>query len=300
MDYQPADSATRTRRSWVAPMILVAIAFLAGLAAMGWLLAHWGPGARWLGIVPAAAPVEQAAPPALAVEAEPQAAIAPATPGAERPMADPEATRRINRLEERLAQIDLQSRVAVGNADRAESLLVAFAARRALDRGVALGYIETLLRQRFAATQPQAVATVLTAARQPVTLQKLQADLRDLSPQLTGGGPQQSFWQAFRSELGGLITIRKEGTPSTMPAERLRRAEQSLQTGAPEVALVEVMRLPGRENAKAWIDMARRYVSARQALDAIETAALMDPQAEARPAGVAGVAAQPASAVKTN
>jgi hypothetical protein len=183
----------------------------------------------------------------------------------------------VSALEQRLSQIDFQSRAAVGNADRAEALLVAFAARRALDRGIGLGYLEAMLRQRFAATQPQAVATVLTASRQPVTLQQLQAELQDLSPHLTGGGPDQSWWQAVRTELGGLITIRREGSPSTLPDERLRRAQQSLQAGQVDVALVEVLRLPGRANAAAWVEKARRYVAARQALDTIETAALMEP-----------------------
>jgi hypothetical protein len=120
------------------------------------------------------------------------------------------------------------------------------------------------------------VATVLTAARQPVTLQQLRSELQDLTPHLTGGGPDQSWWQAFRTELGGLITIRKEKTPSTMPPERLKRAQQALDSGQVEVALVEVLRLPSRTKAEAWIEKARRYVAARQALDAIETAALID------------------------
>ena len=38
---------------------------------------------------------------------------------------------------------------AAGSAGRADAMLVAFAARRAIDRGVALGYLEPLLVQRF-------------------------------------------------------------------------------------------------------------------------------------------------------
>jgi hypothetical protein len=191
---------------------------------------------------------------------------------------DPETTRRVNRLEQRIAEIDSQSRAAVGNADRAEGLLVAFAARRALDRGVALGYIEGLLRQRFGGSQRQAVATIITASRQPVTLEELQDGLQQVAPELTGGGPDQDWWSALRRELGGLITVRKAGTPSTMPAERLRRATRWLEAGQVDVALAEVLRMPGRENASEWIANARRYVAARRALDAIETAALLEPR----------------------
>jgi hypothetical protein len=193
------------------------------------------------------------------------------------PPTDPELVRRVNLLEQKLATVDFQSRAAVGNAGRAESLLVAFAARRALDRGIQLGYIEPMLRERFGNDQPQAVATVLTAAHQPVTLQQLRASFEDVAPRLASGGPEQGWWEAFRTELGSLITIRREGTPSTMPGDRLRRAERALDAGEVEIALLEVLRLPGRENAKDWIDQARRFVAARQALDTIETAALLQP-----------------------
>jgi hypothetical protein len=272
-----AGETGRPRRSWLGILFLPVVAFAAGLAAMGYVLGHWSTGAHWLGLAATApapsAPVEPPPTP------QPQPAAVPpeASASGERLVIDPETTRRVSALELRLAQIDFQSRAAVGNADRAEALLVAFAARRALDRGIGLGYLEAMLRQRFASSQPQAVATVLTVSRQPVTLQQLQADLQDLSPHLTGGGPDQSWWQAVRTELGGLITIRREGSPSTLPDERLRRAQQSLQAGQVDVALVEVLRLPGRANATAWVEKARRYVAARQALDTIETAALMEP-----------------------
>lgn len=279
MEYS-AETGVRPRWSLASLLVLPLVAFLLGLAAMGWLLTHWGAPARWLGLAAAApAATPAAAPPAqpqVSVQPEPEPEPEAAPTGSERLVIDPETTRRVNRVEERLAQMELQSRAAVGNADRAEALLLSFAARRALDRGIALGYIEPLLRQRFAATQPQAVATVLTAAREPVTLEQLRAELHDLSPRLMGGGPDQSWWQAFRTELGGLITIRKEKTPSTMPPERLKRAQEALDSGRVDVALVEVLRLPGRDNAGDWIARARRYVAARQALDTLETAALIE------------------------
>lgn len=270
------------------PMLLIPFAaFLLGLIAMGWLLSRWEPAARYLGVGPEPAPVQQAAPPRLTVEPELPAEPSVAPVNAERLVIDPEITRRVNRLEERLAALDEQSRAAVGNADRAEGLLVAFAARRALDRGVALGYLEALLRQRFGGTQPQAVATVLTAAREPVTLQDLQEGLKEVRPQLTGAGPEQGWWDALKAEISGMVTVRKQGTPSTMPAERLQRAERRLETGQVDVALAEVLRLPGHEEAAGWIADARRYVLARRALDTLETAALLEPrspQARAQPA----------------
>ena len=293
MDYEAATAPAKTRKP-AAWMVLVALAaFLLGLAAMGWVLARWEPAGRWLGITPEPAEVQPAPPPVVTVEPEPATPEQPAAPKAETLVIDPEMTRRVNRLEERLADLDAQSRAAVGNADRAEGLLVAFAARRALDRGVALGYLENLLRQRFAETQPQAVATVITEGQNPVTLQELQDELKEIGPQLVGPGPDQGWWEAFKSELSGLVTVRKEGTPSTMPAERLDRAMRRLETGQVDVALAEISRLPGREQAAGWIQKARRYVLARRALDTLETAALLEPrrppaaqaEAEAQPAG---------------
>jgi hypothetical protein len=258
-------------------LALPVLAFIAGIAAMGWILANWSTAAAFIGVRPA--PRQQQ--PAMAASA-PAPAPLPSAPmaGAEtqRLVLDPETTRRVNQLEQRVAQIDNQSRAAVGNADRAEGLLVAFAARRALDRGVALGYIEGLLRQRFGDTQRQAVATIITASRQPVTLQQLQEELQDAGPDLTGVGRTQKWWGAFRAELGELVSIRRAGTPSTVPAERLRRAERALASGQVDVALAEVSRLPGRDEAAEWIANARRYVLARRALDAIETAALLEPR----------------------
>ncbi|HYJ83457.1 MAG TPA: hypothetical protein VEW26_11540 [Allosphingosinicella sp.] len=280
MDYDPARVTARPKRPLWTLLALPVVAFLAGLAAMGWLLANWGTAATFLGIVPPPPPAAEPAPAPMAVEREPAAAEPAADgPAAERLVIDPETTRRVNRLEERLALLDLQSRTAVGNADRAEGLLVAFAARRAIDRGVALGYIETLLRERFAASEPQAVATVLTVARQPVTAQSLQKEFQEIAPHLSGGGQAQSWWGAFKTEMAGLITIRRENTPSTQPAERLRRAGQSLESGQVEVALLEVLRLPGHERADKWIANARRYVASHRALDRLESAALLEPRA---------------------
>jgi hypothetical protein len=292
MEYVPGDSAlsAKPKRPLWSLLILPLIAFLLGIAATGWLLSRWERGAELLGIAAVPAVVQPGPPPQVTVERAPAPELAPAPDGA-RLVIDPEMTRRVNMLEQRLAELDLQSRAAVGNADRAEGLLVAFAARRALDRGVALGYLEGLLRQRFGATQPQAVGIVITAAREPVTLQQLQDGLKEIAPQLSAGSPEQTWWDAFQSEFSDLIRIRKAGTPSTIPSERRARATRALDAGLAEVALAEVLRLPGRDQAGDWVAKARRYVSARRALDAIETAALLESRS---PAAAAAQPTRPA------
>ena len=288
-DYQTAETVSPApRRRLLAYLVLPGLFFLLGIAAMAWILSQWDYAARMIGVTPE--PVTAASPQPR--PAEPAAVPArnlpkqDSRPAPETIVIDPEIGRRVTEIEQRISQIDTQSRVAVGNADRAEGLLVAFAARRALDRGVALGFLEALLRQRFAATQPQAVGTIITSAREPVTLQELQDGLQQVGPQLIGAGPDQSWWDAFKAELGGLIKVRREGTPSTEPAERLRRATRRLEAGQVDVALAEILRLPGREHAREWISDARRYVAARRALDAVETAALLEPRTGALPAAL--------------
>jgi hypothetical protein len=286
MSYEGVQTGTGTRRrSWLATLALPLLAFLLGLAAMGWLLTQWDAAANWLGIRPPPPVIQR---PINVVQAPPAPAAVPA-PAAQpsgptqRLVLDPETTRRVNRLELRLTEIAQQSQAASGNADRAEGLLVAFAARRALDRGVGLGYIEGLLRQRFGTSQPVAVASIITASRQPVTLEELQAGLQEVGPELVGGGPNQDWWTALKRELSGVVIIRRSGTPSTLPSERLQRARRRLDAGQVDVALAEVLRLPGREQAMPWIGQARRYVAARRALDTIETAALLDPRTTPAP-----------------
>lgn len=306
--YDPAPPAAEEppRRRWLLVLAVPLLCFVLGLGAMGWLLSRWDAGARVLGIAPDAAPVvmnapEAVPPPTVTQQQQPAPVVAPS--GQTPIVIDPEIARRVAALEQRLGQVGSEARTASGDADRAEGLLVAFAARRALDRGVSLGFLEALLRQRFGESQPQAVGMIIAAAREPVTLQELQDGLRDIGPQLIGAGPDQSWWDAFMNELGSLITVRRENTPSPEPAERLRRATRRLEVGQAEVALAEVLRMPGSEHGRDWIMRARRYVAARQALDAIETAALVEPRLapaeapapQAAPAQAAAPAPTPAA-----
>lgn len=279
MDQYPGgEAASGTRRTLLPVILVLVVAFLLGVAAMGWLLAQSDSARRLVGIEPPpqAAPAVQPLAPTTALPA--------ATDGLDRVVIDPEVSRRVASLEARLNALDAEAQMAVGNADRAEGLLVAFAARRALDRGVGLGYIEALLRERFGRTQRQAVATIITASREPVTIQELQLGLAEVGEQLVGVGPDQNWWGALRTELGELITLRRAGTPSTLPEERLARARRWLEAGQVDVALAEVLRMPGRNHARAWVADARRYVAARRALDRIEAAALLSPGVQqARP-----------------
>lgn len=265
-----AESPPRAR-TWRTALAIALIAFLAGLVAMGAILRGWTGGAGWLAAQqPSAVTAAPPQPYALA----PQPRLIPVDPVTAETL-----TARVRDLEERLARISISAEAASGNAARAEGLLVAFAARRALDRGVALGYIEGQLSDRFGLAQPRAVAVVIGSARQPVTLETLQADFAALVPALATNTATDDWWGGFKRELAGLVVVRRVGTPSPAPAERVARAERDLENGQVEKALAEVARMPGAARAEAWMIAARRYITARRALDIIETAAILEPRA---------------------
>lgn len=189
-------------------------------------------------------------------------------------------TARVAELEQRLSRINLQAESASGNASRAEGLLVAFAVRRALDRGLSLGYLDAQLRLRFGDDQPNAVKTIIDTSREPVTLEQLRAELDTLAPQLVGrgGDGNGSLWTGLRRELGELFVVRAAGTQSPRAAERLDRARRYLGAGQADLAIAEVEAMPGAAIANDWLIDARRYHEARRALDLIETAAILEPR----------------------
>ncbi len=187
---------------------------------------------------------------------------------------------RVGELETRLSRITLEAESASGNASRAEGLLVAFAVRRALDRGLSLGYLDAQLRLRFGDDQPNAVKTIIETSREPVTLEQLRAELDVLAPQLVGrgDGDNGSLWTGLRRELGELFVVRAAGTLSPRASERLERARRYLGAGQADKAIAEVEAMPGSEAANDWLIDARRYHEARRALDLIETAAILEPR----------------------
>ena len=184
---------------------------------------------------------------------------------------------RIAAAEQRIARLDLQAQAASGNAARAEGLLIAFSARRTLERGRNLGVLTDQLRLRFGDAMPNAVQTIIDFGRQPITLDQLLARLDGLAPQLAQTNRQFS-WRRVREELSQLFVVRRETTPSPQPRRRLDRAKLFLQTGRVAEAVAEVRNLPGVANASGWIRDAERYAAAQNALDRLETAAVLEPR----------------------
>src|SRR5579885_2881267 len=156
-------SSSRSSMGWGARLLLAFVFILAGAAGSVWTLGHYHSAARLLGIASPAPPASPAPGPLVSSSRT----IATPAPGASSESA------RITALEQRLSQVESATQKAQGSAGRADALVVAFAARRAIDRGVALGYLETLLTQRFGAQHAAAVATIITASRRPVRLNEL-------------------------------------------------------------------------------------------------------------------------------
>ncbi|MDR2857578.1 MAG: hypothetical protein LBV50_06995 [Novosphingobium sp.] len=184
---------------------------------------------------------------------------------------------RLALLEGRFSRIDSEADNALGNAARSEALLIAFAARRRVDRGQPLGYIEEQLRLRFANAQPKAVETVIAAARKPITLEELYTQLEAAAPALTGTLRGESTWTRVRRELSGLFVIRRAPVSPATPQDRIAHARLMLAGGKIDEAIAEVGRMPGAEGADAWIEAALRYEDTQRALDVIETAAMLEP-----------------------
>lgn len=252
----------RSARRWPATLAWVLLLLVAGAATATWGLSRWDEAARFLGVAP-----PPSAPVALRTVPQPLTAVPVNT--------DATLAPRIAELESRLRTVENSSRQTAGSVGRADALLVAFASRRAVERGVPLGYLEGLLADRFGAQNPRAVAVVISASRNPVTLEGLTAEYELLGPVLRRGAPDESLWQGVKRELGTLISVRPANAPSGRPQARYERALLQLHNGRVDAALAETMRLPGAARASDWIAKARRYVVARRALDQVESAALL-------------------------
>jgi hypothetical protein len=263
-----------TGLSWSARLLIGLVLIIVGAGAAAWSLAHYPKAARVLGIT-SVQPQSVMTPKPIVMNPAPQ----PAPPKVAN---DPENAAKIATLEQRVARVENATQRAEGFAGRADALVVAFAARRAIDRGVALGYLENLLVDRFGQQHPAAVATIITSSHQPVRLNDLIAEYETLGPDLRLGGPQDSWWTNFRRELGSLVEIHPADRPSANPDARYRRAAQRLSSGDVDQALSETMRLPGAARAGAWVGKARRYVTAHRALDEVESAALLGGTAQDR------------------
>jgi Mitochondrial inner membrane protein len=244
-------------------LLLSLLAFAAGIAASWWLADRFG----WLEPDLAAQTSPVAAPQTSNVAVPPAALVSPSP-------ADPMA--------------------AIDNSARSEGLLVAFAARRAIDSGAPLGYLTDQLRLRFGSTQPQAVMTILQASQAPVTLQTLQSELTALDNLLVTGTREETFWATIKRESSELFVLRKADSASPAPTQRMLRTHALVESGNIRGAIAEISAMPGvsAPAAQNWLAKARSYDQTRKALDTLERSALA-----AAPILTSPVSAAPAAPV---
>ncbi len=258
MDHETPPVSTPPRNPIRGLVLFALTCFAIGIAAMGWALSEWQPVRDLVFGTPVEAPKTV---PAKRIAPPP----APPSPNAEAHMA---------RIEQRLAVIDQQADNASNDAARAERLMIAFAARRAVERGVPLGYLEGALRRQFGAADPAAVATIIDAAHRPVTLEQLEDELEiakaDLTSNTNGPGWFDTVWQS----LSSLAVIHRADEAAKTPAQHLDAARRALERDRVETAIREIQAMPGAASGKAWLDKAQRYVSARKALDRLEAITL--------------------------
>ncbi len=237
-------------------VVFALICFAIGIAAMGWILSEWQPVRDMVFGPQATAPQP------------PVAKLATVTA----PPVNAEA--HMARIEQRLAIIDQQADNASNDAARAERLMIAFAARRAVERGTPLGYLEGALQRQFGASDAAAVATVIDAARRPVTLEQLEDGLEATKAELASGSAGAGWFASIWQDVSTLAVVHRPGESSKTPSQRLEIARRALERDRVETAMREIRSMPGAGSAKPWLVKAQRYVAVRKALDRLEAITL--------------------------
>lgn len=257
---QTAQPASRGEMKFKHILLLLLIAFGGGGISMWWLANSYGVLSK---------PVAQNA-------AEPDSSNAPLPVGnvasAPLPAAGTAAQVAAQGVPVYIANPSVSS-----DAVRGEGLLLTYAVRRTLDNGAPLGYLAEQLRLRFGATQPQAVATVISAAQAPVTIENLQTELVGLAPVLLTGNRDTSFLTTMQREVSHLFVLRRDGVGSLAPEQRLVRIQALVEGGKVTAAMQDVAAMPGASAAQSWMARAKRYGNARKALDRLEQMALIRP-----------------------
>lgn len=258
-DYQTAQSTSRGGIKFKYIMLLLLVAFAGGGVATWWLANSYG----------VLAPAAQNA-------GEGESTAAPLPNGNVAPAPAPVADT-ATQVEGQVVPVYVTDPAISGDAVRGEGLLLTFAVRRTLDNGSPLGDLSEQLRLRFGATQPQAVAAVLSAAQAPVTISNLQTELTGLAPALLTGNRNTSVWATIKREMSQLFLLRRDGGSALAPEQRLFRAQVFVEAGNLSAAMLEVAAMPGVSAAQSWMVRAKRYDDARKALERLEQMALIRP-----------------------
>ncbi|MFN3619008.1 hypothetical protein [Sphingorhabdus sp.] len=259
-DFQTAQPGPRGRMRLKHIMLLLLLAFAGGGVATWWLASQYG-------VLTGTTAVDAS---------QPDRGDTRSATGNVAPVLPPSAGT-TPQVSDQVVPVYVADSAISGDAVRGEGLLLTYAVRRTLENGAPLGYLAEQLRLRFGATQPQAVATVISAAQAPVTIDNLQTELSGLAPVLLSGDRDSSFWATVNRELSQLFVLRRDGGAAMAPAQRLVRAQALVEAGNVAAAMEEVAAMPGASAAQSWMVRARRFSDARKALDRLDQMALIRP-----------------------
>jgi hypothetical protein len=224
--------------SWRSVMALLVIAFIGGAIAFAWLNSEGGMPWAESAQTAAIAPEEADTPPA------PAATITLPTPT-----------------------------IIQSSGSQAEALLLVLNARRAIEAGKPLGDLATRLQVTFGQAQPQALATINSAAREPISNARLLKDFDAIAPGLSQ--PTGTAWDRARYEIATLFVLRRADAKPTALAARVEKAREAIIAGDIAAAARMAKALPSKEAAYDWLAEANRAILVRQALDSLDRAAAL-------------------------
>ena len=161
------------------------------------------------------------------------------------------------------------------SASQAEAMLLVREVRDSIEAGKALGPLGSRLQVTFAASQPQALAIISNAARQPISNAQLLAGFDSISPQLVL--PVETLWDRMRRETNSLFVLRSHDAPLTASAARIERIRGLIISGDIARAAQLVRAMPGAASASDWMGDAARAISVQQALDQLSRSAATPP-----------------------
>lgn len=161
------------------------------------------------------------------------------------------------------------------SASQAEAALLVLNARRALEAGKPLGELGNRLQITFGQSQPQALAAIISAARQPISNATLLNGFDAVAPKLLQ--PSGTAWDRGHYELAHLFVIRRGDAKPTAMAARIQRTREAIIAGDIEGAMKTVRAMPGAEHARLWLVEANRAIAVRRALDVLGQSAVAPP-----------------------
>ncbi len=270
-----ADGDAQTVRrglGWRGVSAVSLLVLLGGLILAGWLVTRFD-------LLSPATPPAESAKEAQDEDSQPGFSAILPVGNASEDSEDNDVAAKVEALEKRVAQIDSQDGTAVAFSPPQGGVATALRARRALDSGASLSFIQTQLTQRFGDRYPQAVDALQQLASEPVTLDELRDDLARRGDAIIGRGGEAGLWSRIQLELGELFMLRERGESPTSPAHILQRAGEDISKGDLKGAIEKIASLPKNDASGAWLESARRYQNAKDALDRIERGALSQPLA---------------------